>query len=112
MTLPGEDAMRRRHWNAVGFTIIIVCIFIAVNQARIDDRKTANQPETIQQPAAPATTVTPSPPAVGDYVGNTNTHRFHRRSCRYASCPNCTVTFETRREALDAGFRPGGCCNP
>jgi hypothetical protein len=46
------------------------------------------------------------------YTGNANTHRFHRLSCRYASCTNCTAQFATRQEALDAGYRPGGCCNP
>lgn len=46
------------------------------------------------------------------YVGNTNTHRFHRQSCHYAGCPNCTAKFASRDEAIAAGFRPGGCCDP
>lgn len=46
------------------------------------------------------------------YRGNTNTHKFHRSSCRYAGCPNCTAKFKTRDEAIAAGFAPGGCCSP
>jgi len=46
------------------------------------------------------------------YVGNTNSHKFHRGSCRYAGCPNCTARFKTREEALKAGYAPGGCCSP
>ena len=46
------------------------------------------------------------------YAGNARTHKFHRSSCRYASCPNCTAKFKTRQEAIDAGYAPGGCCRP
>ncbi|MDQ3281527.1 MAG: hypothetical protein M3Q69_08950 [Acidobacteriota bacterium] len=46
------------------------------------------------------------------FVGNTNTHKFHRNTCRYAGCANCTAKFKTRDEAIAAGFRPGGCCDP
>jgi hypothetical protein len=64
-------------------------------------------PETAApEPVAQAT------PAEANYVANTSTHKFHRKSCRYASCKNCTVHFATRDEALAAGFRPGGCCDP
>jgi hypothetical protein len=46
------------------------------------------------------------------YVGNTRSHKFHRLTCRYAGCPNCTATFSTREAAIAAGYRPGGCCDP
>jgi len=46
------------------------------------------------------------------YVGNTNSHKFHRSSCRYAGCANCTAKFRTRDEALLSGYSPGGCCDP
>lgn len=46
------------------------------------------------------------------FSGNTNTHKFHKASCRYATCKNCTAKFETRQEAIDAGYAPGGCCDP
>lgn len=46
------------------------------------------------------------------YVGNIKSHKFHRASCRYATCPNCAAKFKTRQEAIDAGYAPGGCCDP
>jgi hypothetical protein len=46
------------------------------------------------------------------YVGNTNTHKFHRSTCRYAGCKNCTARYATREEAVAAGFRPCGICDP
>jgi hypothetical protein len=45
------------------------------------------------------------------YRGNTSTNRFHKRSCRHFSCTNCTAQFATSEEAMDAGYRPGGCCH-
>jgi len=51
-------------------------------------------------------------PSDGTYIANTSTRRFHRRSCRYASCTNCTAAFHSREEALASGFRPAGCCDP
>lgn len=47
-----------------------------------------------------------------NFVGNINTHKFHRASCRYASCTNCKAWFATRKEAADAGFDPCGICDP
>lgn len=46
------------------------------------------------------------------YVGNTNTHKFHASTCRYADCTNCTAAFATREEALAGGYRPCGICDP
>lgn len=46
------------------------------------------------------------------YSGNTSSRKFHRASCRYASCKNCTAKFASRDEAIRAGYAPGGCCNP
>jgi hypothetical protein len=46
------------------------------------------------------------------YVGNTKSHKFHRKSCRYSGCPNCTAKFSSRDEAVAAGYAPGGCCSP
>lgn len=46
------------------------------------------------------------------YVGNTKSHVFHKLSCRYAGCKNCTKVFSSRDEAIAAGYRPGGCCHP
>jgi hypothetical protein len=52
------------------------------------------------------------PAPAAQYSGNTNTHKFHRKGCRYYSCPNCTAKFATREEAIRAGYRPCGTCDP
>jgi hypothetical protein len=46
------------------------------------------------------------------FVGNTKSRKFHHSSCRYAGCANCTADFETRKQAVAAGYAPGGCCRP
>ncbi len=46
------------------------------------------------------------------FVGNTQSHIFHLSSCRYFGCKHCTVFFKSRDDAIDAGYRPGKCCDP
>ncbi|WP_264981626.1 thermonuclease family protein [Pseudodesulfovibrio portus] len=48
----------------------------------------------------------------GAYHGNTSSHVFHRQGCRYFNCKNCTVNFQTREAAINAGYRPCGICKP
>lgn len=60
----------------------------------------------------PAEPKPPSPPAATAYRGNTKSHKFHKQSCRYFKCPNCTAKFATREEAIEAGYRPCGVCDP
>ena len=59
-----------------------------------------------------------SPPAakqasqVGKYHGNVKSKIFHRPTCRYFNCKNCTAVFESREAAIEAGFRPCKICAP
>ena len=46
------------------------------------------------------------------YRGNTKTYKFHKQACRYFDCANCTAKFATREEAIAAGYRPCGTCEP
>ncbi|MGA3114819.1 MAG: Ada metal-binding domain-containing protein [Syntrophobacteraceae bacterium] len=46
------------------------------------------------------------------YHGNVRSHVFHRSSCRYFDCPNCTQVFKSRDEAIASGYRPCKVCNP
>ena len=46
------------------------------------------------------------------YHGNRQSRVFHAPWCRYYSCKNCTVVFQSRDAAIQAGYRPGGHCNP
>jgi len=50
--------------------------------------------------------------SVGVYHGNANSHAFHRQSCRHFNCKNCTMNFQTREAAIEAGYRPCGLCKP
>ncbi|MFH2057953.1 MAG: Ada metal-binding domain-containing protein [Pseudomonadota bacterium] len=48
----------------------------------------------------------------GTFHGNVNSRIFHRQGCRYYDCSNCTVIFDVREQAIQAGFRPCKICNP
>jgi hypothetical protein len=71
-------------------------------------RKHGYRPCGICEPGGETTGAT----AEETYSGNARSRKFHRGSCRYASCTNCTAKFRTRQEAIDAGYAPGGCCSP
>jgi hypothetical protein len=106
--------MRRRSAEGLGFLAIVACVLLAGRDAQV-----------VAPPAQPIATTDralppvvepepppPPPPVVVQYVGNTNTHRFHALSCRYATCPNCRAKFATWQEAIDEGYRACGICNP
>ena len=46
------------------------------------------------------------------YHGNVRSGVFHRAGCRYYNCRNCVAVFNTREEALKAGYRPCKVCKP
>ena len=47
------------------------------------------------------------------YLGNAYNHTFHVPGCRYYGCKNCTTrAFDTREEAIKAGYRPCKVCQP
>lgn len=48
------------------------------------------------------------------YIGNKNSHVFHRSTCSSASSMSekNKVAFSSREEAIDAGYKPCGKCNP
>ena len=46
------------------------------------------------------------------YHGNISTKVFHKPSCAYYDCENCTVSFNTRQEAVNAGYTPCKKCHP
>lgn len=48
----------------------------------------------------------------GMYHGNQKSHVFHKSSCKVFNCKNCVIVFESRDEAIKAGFRPCGICRP
>jgi competence protein ComEC len=48
----------------------------------------------------------------GGYIGNTNSHIFHRPSCHSLPSEKNRVYFKTREEAIKAGYKPCKRCNP
>ena len=50
----------------------------------------------------------------GDYIGNSNTHKFHQSFCSWADNIKSgnQVSFSSRQEAIDSGYSPCGHCNP
>ncbi len=48
----------------------------------------------------------------GSFSGNVNSGVFHRSSCKHCRCKNCTKSFSSRQQALDAGYKPCGNCKP
>lgn len=48
------------------------------------------------------------------YVGNANTHKFHYADCSFVSKmnPSNRVSFNTRDEAVNAGYVPCKRCKP
>jgi methylphosphotriester-DNA--protein-cysteine methyltransferase len=50
--------------------------------------------------------------AAGAYHGNIKSKIFHDADCRYFDCKNCVAVFDTRAEAIEAGYRPCKICKP
>ncbi|MCL2163560.1 MAG: MBL fold metallo-hydrolase [Oscillospiraceae bacterium] len=46
------------------------------------------------------------------YIGNINTHKFHRPSCSGLPIEKNRVVFNTREDALNAGYDSCGTCRP
>lgn len=110
----------RRDSFAAGFWGALVVVALILAARREEPRREVLPPAPARIVSAeyiPLATRGPEPPPLRieqtlAYSGNANTHVFHQPSCRYASCTNCTAQFATREEAIDAGYRPGGCCHP
>jgi len=83
---------------------------VALAQPQV--RQAMIEPLPTELPAELPAEIKAETPREYAYVGNTNTYKFHARTCRYAGCKNCTAKFATRKEAIDAGYRPCGVCDP
>lgn len=52
-------------------------------------------------------------PVIGtQFHGNVKSHKFHNSGCRHYNCKNCVKVFNTRQDALNAGYKPCGICKP
>lgn len=48
----------------------------------------------------------------GQYHGNISSHVFHAPGCKHYNCKNCVKIFNSRDDAIKAGFKPCGICKP
>ena len=46
------------------------------------------------------------------YIGNVKSCVFHKQSCRYLPHESNRLYFDSRKEAIDAGYRPCRKCRP
>lgn len=46
------------------------------------------------------------------FHGDKVSHVFHAPDCMDHECNTCIVPFKTRKQALRAGYRPCGVCDP
>ncbi len=61
---------------------------------------------------APTPIPAPTAPSTGNYIGNKNTKKFHLPSCRSLPALQNRVFFNTRDEAVKAGYDPCKICKP
>jgi competence protein ComEC len=62
------------------------------------------------QPTNP--TITRPTAAASYYIGNLNSHKFHRPECSGLPAEKNRVIFDTRAAAVTADYTPCGICNP
>jgi micrococcal nuclease len=71
-----------------------------------DWRKGARNSEHKKQTASKDTA------AIHRYHGNLKTHVFHSPSCSDYNCKKCVTVFDSREDAIAAGYRPCKRCKP
>ena len=51
---------------------------------------------------------------IGNYIGNTNTGKFHKSSCNWGQkiSSGNKITFSSRNDAINQGYQPCKVCNP
>ena len=61
---------------------------------------------TVQTPGESTTTT------IGSYIGNLNSKKFHLTTCKNLPAEKNRTFFDSRQEAVDAGYSPCGNCKP
>ena len=85
--------------------------------------ETSPEPDSTPEPTpdntpmpTPEPTPEPTPqvdqPAGGGYIGNSNSLKFHEPNCDPLPAEHNRVYFDTRQQAIDAGYAPCKKCNP
>lgn len=102
--------MRRATAVALGlFFVGFVAMLVSASPSPFSGTERAT---TAAQPSNTGSQVADAPAQAIEYHGNIQSKIFHGPSCRYYNCGHCTKIFKTRKEAIDAGYRPCKVCNP
>lgn len=84
--------------------------------ATSDGRTVTVTTEKVAKPQVPPVTsqpfTTPETALAGAYIGNKKSEVFHLPSCKNLPAEKNRIWFDSREEAVSAGFRPCGNCNP
>ena len=84
-----------------------------VNGYRTENSKPSEMPDAVSaedvKPAEPDNAV-----KTADYIGNSNSHVFHKPSCSSANTikEENRVSFKSREDAVKSGYTPCKRCNP
>ena len=84
-----------------------------VNGYRTENSKPSEMPDAVSaedvKPAEPDNVV-----KTADYIGNSNSHIFHKPSCSSANTikEENRVSFKSREDAVKSGYTPCKRCNP
>lgn len=87
----------------------------SAEQIEPEQIETEKQPErTAPQSSATTGGGTPRPDGYQSdiYIGNINSHKFHKSSCSHLPDQKNQKRFKTRTAAVNAGYTPCGICNP
>ena len=67
---------------------------------------------TVERNAGTETNPTEKTSDADYYIGNINSHKFHRPDCSGLPAEKNRVIFDTREEAIEQGYDPCGTCRP
>ena len=96
---------------AVTIALLLFFSLLIRNVVRRQAREAQSATWTIVY--AGETGVTRADPIVYDqYIGSKNSKKFHVPSCSYLPDQENQILFETRDEAIAAGYSPCGHCKP
>lgn len=102
---PGEDVLSRlRDADVTVYRTDMQGHIIAVSDGETVVFQTERNGDIVTNPTETTKT--------GAYIGNINSLKFHRETCSNLPAEHNRVYFESRSDAVAAGYSPCGLCNP
>ena len=123
-----ENKRLRARSKAIFFisTLLIVAVLIFLpRQTKSVSSSSHSSPSSnsssVTVPASPTPSTEDSSSGPGSrpsgyvstqYIGNKNSKKFHKSSCSYLPDKSNQIIFDSRSDAIDAGYSPCGRCYP